>query len=70
MNRNDDAPYDDLDDDGTPSDGSLEIVVHEVNTIWRWVLVENGVELHEGAALSQRTAQRNAEMVQRLIRHE
>lgn len=49
---------------------SLQIIVHEVNTIWRWVLVENGIELHEGAALSQRTAQRNAEMVQRIMRHE
>lgn len=54
-------------DDVRP-DGPLEIVVDEIGPVWRWVIKENGVEIHEGAALSRRTAQRTAEMVQRLMR--
>lgn len=62
------------DDDGPDNpdhvepDGPLEIVVDEIGPVWRWVIRENGVEIHEGAALSRRTAQRTAEMVQRLMR--
>lgn len=62
-------------DDGEPEypddveqEGPLEIVVDEIGPVWRWVIKENGVEIHEGAALSRRTAQRTAEMVQRLMR--